>query len=92
MHPRFSAVRLPSAAAPAPSTAASRESAPTDEAALEARRKADAEAAQRRQCEQYRGELVEVRRSQGTSTSIQEAERLHLMKRELEKKMWEACG
>jgi len=86
------AVPAPSAAESAPATGASREPGPTDQAAMAARRKADADAAQRKQCEKYQSELTELRRSQGNQTSIREAERLNQKKRELDKKVWEFCG
>jgi hypothetical protein len=82
----------PSASAPAPATAVSREPTPTDQAAIEARRKADADAARRKQCEKYQSELAEVRRSQANQVSIKESERLSLKKRELDKKVWDTCG
>jgi hypothetical protein len=87
------AVQAPSAAAavPAPS-AAPRESGGGDAAAVEARRKADADAARRKKCDQYQAELAAVRSSQRDQVSIRDAERLNVKKRDLDQKVWETCG
>ena len=87
------AVPAASAAQAVPAAPATpREAGAADTAAAEARRKGDADAARRKQCEEYRTELAEVRSNQRSQVSVREADRLNSKKRELDKKIWDTCG